>query len=163
MRAGAAAFFAPPAVAGLNTVFRGEPRDVPVNAYLGSAAAGTPTGAIAFFFIEDQDDHFETMQGSSVQGRWVRYRMAMALRVRSLQQTGEQALDDHDAIVDATIARLRADPTMGGVSHLFQAGTGDWRGSTEDIHVASGQPRPLRKGGPIVIWSALRFWMVEIL
>lgn len=161
VRNAAAAFFAPPAVNGFNTVYTGEPRDVPVNAYLWQQPAGTKTGAIGFFFIEHQRDQLEIMQGSPVQGRWVRYEVGMAVRVRSLQAKAQDALDDHDDILDAIVARLRSDPTLGGT--VWQAGTGDWQGGKDDIEVNSGLPKPITKGGPIVIWSAIRFKAIEVL
>jgi hypothetical protein len=162
IRDGTAAYFNPPAIRTLNTVFTGEPRDVPTTMYT-AGHPGDLAGAIAFFFIEHQHDRFQTFSGSSTQGRWVHYDMAMAVRFRGTHPTGQAALDDHDALIDAIVASIRADPTLGGVSKLWEAGMGDREGGTEDIFIDSGLPKAITKGGPIVIWSAIRFKCVEVL
>ncbi len=164
MRQGVAAFLAPPAVAGLNRVWSGEPRLVTTQDYTAGQQAKVISGAVGFPFIEAQDERREAFGGITPAGvpqgwKLVHYEVAFAVRFLSYQAVGSDALDDHDAIVDALVARLRSDRTMGGAA--WEAGEGDTVNGT-DIHVVSGPgPRQRKSDGPIVIWSMVRWVALE--
>lgn len=150
-------------VAGLNTVYTGEPRNIPDGAYF-AGAPGTKSGTIGFSYIEGQKDRRIAFTGNPVSGgqaRLIIYEVAFALRFLSYQAKGETALDDHDNIIDLFSTRLRSDRTMGG--QLWQVGDGDTV-LGEDIHIISGPgPKVRKQGGPIIIWSMARFIAIESL
>src|SRR5258708_6279921 len=161
-RQAVAAYFGSGSVAGLNTVYTGEPRVVPEKGYLVGTSAGTKSGAQGWPWIEAQRDKRIAFTGgpspSGLQAKLVLYEVSFSIRFWSLQAKGETALDDHDAILDAFVTRLRADRTLGGT--MWQAGEGDTN-EAEDIHVVSGYPKERKATGPIVIWSMIRFLPIE--
>lgn len=159
VRTAVANFFAPPNVAGLNSVYSGEPRLVTSNAYF----AGQKSGAVGWPYIESQKDRRIAFTGGPQPGggqaKLIIYEVAFSYRFLSYQAKAEDALDDNDNGIDALTARIRSDRTFGGT--LWQVGEGDTV-MGEDIHVMSGPgPKVRKQDGPIIIWSMVRFIAIE--
>ncbi len=156
-----AAWFAPPSVPGLNTVYRGEPKQVPGTDFFAGTPAGTPSGAVAYPYVETQNEHRIALGGPHGAWKQADHDVALIVRFVSNQQTGEAAQDDHDALIDAIVDRLRADRQLGTTidqtPHIFQAGEGDTVGGA-DIHILSDLPK--LANNQLVIWSAVRFRVV---
>jgi hypothetical protein len=163
VRQAVAIWFAPPSVLGLYTVYRAEPKQVPGTDFFAGAPAGTPSGAVAYPYVESQNEHRIAIGGPHSGWKQGDYDVALIVRFVSNQGTGEAAQDDHDSLMDAIVARLRADRQLGTTNaqtpYIFQAGEGDAVGGA-DVHVLSDLPK--QNGQQVVIWSAVRFRCVEM-
>jgi hypothetical protein len=159
IRTAVAAYFAPPAVTGLNQVTRAKVRNVKPAAYF--ANAGDRTGAVAFVYIEGEHEHRMSSPSGSGE-KMITYTVGLRVDYRSLLDDTEAGVDAYDDLIEAIKAHLRADPTLGtgpgGV--VFQAGEGDTAGAA-DIEVISDLPQ--ETGTTTTIWSVLRFLVVEII
>jgi hypothetical protein len=162
VRQAIAAYFAPPVVDGLSRVFTAPPRRVSGTDYFTAVGAGTQTGAVAFPFIEAEDEELIALTGTSSAKKRILYQAALRVEFASDQAKAEAAMDDHDDIIDAIKALLRADATMQAGGVIFQAGLGDTMGA-KDIHVVSGMPKPIRKTGRLIVWTTVRFLVVEMI
>jgi hypothetical protein len=160
-----AAFFAPPAVPGLYTVYRAEPKNIPGPAFFDGAPAGTASGAVAFPHIESQIEQRIAMGGPTSGWKMVPYDVALVVRFKSNRQESEDAVDDWDTILENIVDRLRSDRQLGTSAQqsptIFQAGEGDTFGG-EDIHVLSDLPKAMGTGQQIVAWAAVRFKAIEM-
>ncbi len=154
-----AAYFQPPACPGLNAVYTAEPKYAPGQDFFKSALAGTPSGAIGYPYVETQTERRIAFGG----WKQIDYDVALIVKFASNQRLGEDAQDDHDAIVDLVASRLRADRMLGTTQaqspHIFQAGEGDTFGSP-DIQIMTDLPK--QHGNQIVIWSAVRTHVLEM-
>ena len=154
-----AAWFQPPSVAALNTVYTAEPRYASGQDFFSAATAGSPSGAIAYPYVESQSERRIALGG----WKQIDYEVALVVRFASNQRRAEDAQDDHDAIVDAVIARFRADRMLGTTiaqsPHVFQSSEGDLVDSP-DLHVLSDLPK--QSGQQIVIWSVVRVHVIEM-
>lgn len=163
-----AAWFQPPQVAGLYTVYAAIPRRMLGQDFFASAPAGTPSGCVMAPHIEEQSRRRIVLHGATPGGKMADYTVALLVRFASNQQSlqstqpvAPDATDDHDAIIDAIVARLELDKTLGTAGltpNLFMAGEGDTY-AAPDIHVHSQIPR-LSKN-MITIWSSIRFRVLE--
>lgn len=167
VRQAVATWLAPPAVAGLNTVYPAPPRWAPGEDFFAGAAAGTPSGAIAFVHLEDQVRRRIAWQGPTPGGKLSIFTVGLGFRFVSNEAEVQDAQADHDAILDALIVRLEQDKQLGTgpstqnptpAEQLLQAGEGDSSLGT-DIHVTSDLPKQTRT--QVVIWSLVRFVVVE--
>jgi hypothetical protein len=154
-----ATWLAPPNVAGLNTVYTGEPRLVRDEDYIAGVQPPVLSGAVGFPFVERQHEQRIAVGGATGGMKMITYELAFAVRFKSAQKKGEDADDDHDSVIDAVVARIRSDRTLGGA--FWQAGEGDTRFG-QDIDVVSGTPKQRTKDGPIIIWSVVRFKAIEM-
>jgi hypothetical protein len=160
VRLAVAAWFAPPNIAGLNTVFTAEPRKITDADYMAGTAAGTASGAVAYPFIEQEHETQNAFTGDSPTGKFLYYRVALVLRFCSNRKQMESAQDDFDDIVERVKARIRSDKGMGGA--VWQIGQGDTHGAP-DIEVVADLPKTRLKGGTgaVEIWGLVRFLVVE--
>lgn len=161
VRQAVAAWFAPPAVAGLNTVYTAAPRWAPGTDFFSGAPAGTESGAIAFPYVEESQRTRITLQGAPPGGKMAQYTVGLVVRFVSNAPTTQAAQDDHDDMVDAIVVRLESDKRLGTDGHaesIFQAGEGGDSGGP-DIHVQSDLPK--QHGTQVTIWSVVRFVVLE--
>lgn len=167
VRQAVTSWLSPPAVAGLNSVYATPPKWAPGEDFFAGAAAGTPSGAIAFIHLEDQQRRRIAWQGSQPGGKMSIFTVGLGFRFVSNAETSEDAQADHDATLDALVVRLEADKQLGTgpslanptpAEQLFQAGEGD-AALGEDIHITSDLPKQTKT--QIVIWSLVRFVVVE--
>src|SRR5258708_9804809 len=105
-----AAWFAPPSVLGLNTVYRAEPKQVPGTDFFAGTPAGTPSGAVAYPYVETQNEHRIALGGPHGAWKQADHDVALIVRFASNQQTGEAAQHDHAALNDGILDRPPADP-----------------------------------------------------
>ena len=159
-----AAFFAPPAVAGLNTVYTAAPRRMLGQEFFTAAPAGTPSGAVAFPYVEHMTRRRIALGGAHGGWKMVTYEVALVVRFASNQLSAQNAEDDHDAMIDAIVTRLESDRQLGTVvgtaPYIFQAGEGDPETvGGGDIHVMTDLPKKTRQ--LLTIWSSVRFMATE--
>lgn len=164
VRNAVAAYFAPPVIPGLNTVFRAPVREVEGQQFF-TGQGGDQSGAVAYVAVAYETDH--RMSVPRVTGiKRATYRVALSILFRStLVDTKdgdsdplEAVQDACDDIIDAIKARLRADATLGGT--VFSAGEGGERGA-DDIEITSFLPRLI--GNTTMQWTVLYFVVTEII
>lgn len=156
-----AAWFAPPAVEGLNTVYTAAPRWAPGTDFFSGAPAGTASGAIAFPHVEESHRQRVTLQGAPPGGKMAYYTVGLVVRFVSNAEQTQTAQDDHDEMIDAVVVRLESDKrlgTDGQAEMVFMAGEGD-ASAGPDIHVSSDLPK--QHGTQVTIWSLVRFEVLE--
>lgn len=158
-----AAFFAPPAVVNLNTVYTAAPRRVMGQEYFAGAAAGTPSSAVAFPYVSDMERRRIALGGAHSGWKMVGYTVDLQVFFASNQLSAQAAEDDHDALIDAIVTRLESDRQLGTVvgaaPYIFQAGEGDPVTGGPDIHVMTDLPRKDQQ--MLLIWSVVRFRAME--
>lgn len=136
-------------VAGLTNLYRSQPKTIP------AAAWGTPSGSVAFPYIESESEKRQSFGGDTGGRKRILYTVGLVVRFRSTSD-GETAMDQFDALIEALKIRLRTDRTLG--SAVFSAGEGDTQGD-DDIDVISDLPQT--EANVIHIWSVMRFQVVE--
>ena len=155
IRDAVATWFAPPNVAGLNKVFTGMPKEIVEQEFFTSVAAGTPSAAIAYVDItNDKEERIATGYKRLTASTW------LVVKFMSNRDKSEDAIADHDALVDAIKARLRGPDgrTLGG--KVFSAGEGDQLGAP-DVEVDGGSPTLVEE--TTWIWCAVKFTTVVML
>lgn len=160
VRAATVAWFAPPNVAGLYTVYKAQPKLIPNTAYRAGAPAGTASGAIMFPHIEEETEHRIAFGGATSGHKLIEYKLGLVVRFLSVRTKSEDAQDDYDALIEAVKQRIRQDRTWGtsaSANPIFEAGD---RGP--GIHLISDLPRQ-NKNGATLIWSALTVSMFEVI
>jgi hypothetical protein len=161
VRNAVAAWFAPPAVANLNTTYTSAERWMPGTDFFQNMPAGTASGAICFPYITDQHRRRITLQGAPPGGKMSYFTVDLVVRFASNQGVVHAAQDDHDALIDAIVVRLEADKrlgTDGQAEQIFMAGEGDTIDAA-DIHVRSDLPKLHRN--QVTIWSVVTFVALE--
>lgn len=115
VRAQIATYFAPANVAGLSTTYRARPKEIPGQAFNLSANGGS--GAVLVIHLPDDEVRRVTLgpAGTGSQ-KFDVHQVALELMFRSVKPDAQVAQDDHDALVDALMARFRADPTFGSTN-----------------------------------------------
>jgi len=160
VRQALAAWIAPPAVAGLATVFTAEPRQSRDQDYFSGLPAGTVTGAMAFCAIESQAELRREVGGPTSGVKQVTYAAVVVIRCLSRQPDAENAHADIEGIIEALLARLRASRTLGTVDGtVFQAGEGNGLGSA-DLHVAFERISAL--GGGLIGGAEVRLTIQQL-
>jgi hypothetical protein len=150
VRAGIAAYLAPPAVTGINTVYTSYPKIIPAAAFFASSAIGAGGGAALVVHIVASPEMRKT--SPAVAGGWKRVDHEVELNlfhrwVAPSQTVGGDAMIDamanFDAVIDALKVKIRADPTCGGA--LWQWG--------QEIDGRFGDPDLTANG--VETWGAL--------
>jgi hypothetical protein len=159
VRAAVVAWFAPPAVDGLNAVYSSKRKIVQAEeTYSGSLGSGS--GAHAWVYIERKREHrrgFGGPPGPNTGGKKrVVYDVGFVVIFRSVRPKMEDAVDDHDALMDAIEARLRLGRDLGG--QVFSAGEGGELGQ-DDIETLSDMPK--QAGQETHVWSVVKFVVTE--
>jgi hypothetical protein len=164
VRAGVAAFLAPPNVAGLSEVFASLPVVQPGETFF--SQPGQSSGASAFVFIEHERERRMSLPAYSA-NKLVIYTCAVVINFFWVSaggvgglgvDPGVQAMQAYDSIVDSLKARIRSDLTMGGT--FFSAGDGAELGQ-DDLQLDSDLA--VRIGSDIGIRAALRFTGSEVI
>jgi len=151
VRTAVAAWFAPPNVAGLNTLYTAKPKLIPSTDFRRGQPAGTRTGSVGVVSIIGQAEQRVALGGAFSGWKTVQYVVEIELYCHSNAQRAEDAQDDFDATFDAMIARLRADRTLG--SSVWEAGEEVLEGTFGEPAVVSGSATER--------WAALRFVVIE--
>ncbi len=143
LRQAVAAWFAPPAVVGLERVEAAMPKILQGQELQAAATPGT--GAACWVTIERDAQHRIAI-GGALSGQKLRvYRVHLQLIFKSLIAQTDQAgadpgvlaMDAFDDLLDGLEARLLSDRTLGG--SVWQAGEGD-RLFGEDVAISTGTP-----------------------
>jgi len=122
VRAQIAAYFAPPNVAGLSTVYRSRPKRIDPNDF--DLSVGGGSGAVLVIHIPRGHETRLTMGPTNAAQKYDVHNIAMELLFQSVKVDTMAAQDDHDALIDALKVRFRADRTLGSTNGapIWQAG-----------------------------------------
>ena len=123
VRAQIASYFSPASVGhGLGTTYRSRPKRIPAEAFGLSGANGS--GAVLVIHLPEDDEHPVTIGPENAAQKFDVHEVAMELLFQSVKVDATAAQDDHDALVDAIMALLRADRTLGSTNFvpIWQAG-----------------------------------------
>lgn len=153
VRSAVANFFAPPAVAGLNTVYRSEPKIIQGQDFFAGAAAGIGTGAVGVVHIERESEQRRALGGATSGKKRIDYDVAMIIRFRSDLVSGTAAMDAYDTMIDGIKTRLRSDRQLNAAGTIFSAGEAGEQGGS-DIEIISDLP--VKEGQVVHIWTACR-------
>lgn len=160
VRQAVAAYVNPNSVPGLATMYTAFPRDMLGENFTNTLIPGTMTGCSAFPFISTSHD-----QRIGFGLKKEQYEVTIQFAFASQQPEGTDAQDDVDAILDAVVTLIRADPTLGTegstTGPIFQAGEGDQLGAA-DIVVRQELPVVVPDGGTIVIWATVELTVLQL-
>lgn len=159
VRAAVVAWFAPPAVSGLNAVYSSKRKIVQAQETY-SGPLGSGSGAHAWVYIERKREHRRAFGGPPGPGtggkKRVVYDVGFVVIFRSVRPKMEDAVDDHDALMDAIEARARLGRTLG--DKVFSFGEGGDLGQ-DDIETLSDMPKQV--SDETHIWAVMKTVAVE--
>lgn len=155
VRAAVAAFFAPPAVPGLNRVYTSMPKRVEGTNFRNMQPSGTYSGAVAIINIESESETRRSIGGEHSGWKRVSYTVALDIYTHSVHQLAEDAMADFDTVVDGVKAHLRSDRRLEDYPQIFEAGEIFLDGEY-------GEPRVLQDGST-EIWGTVRFEVSEFI
>lgn len=150
IRGAIADWLAPPNVAGINTVYRGFPSEIPGRAFFGGP--GQLSGCVAIVYIAGEIETRKAMGGPTSGKKRVDYLIEIHLRYRTIRppangsDVGLDATDEFDNIVEALKARIRSDRTAGS--------TAVWQWGESDLGSRYGELVQDGAGGAIQ-WGAI--------
>ena len=122
IRAAVAQYFAPPAVAGINTVFRSKPKIIQQQDFSGGVA-GVVSSAVLEVYIERSREHREAFGGPNSGKKRIDHEVGLILHFQSNERRAEDAMDAFDQMHEAILQKLRADHTLANGA-VWQAGEG---------------------------------------
>lgn len=128
---------------------------------LANVAAGTPSGAVVYVEVYHSSEVRIAVGGPVAGKKLVTHDLRLHLLARSTQLLAEDAMDDHDTLLEAVLALLRADRTLGSTvaspAPIFQNGEGD-----AGIVVDTGMPFETGSGTTNV-WTSIETQAVEFI
>ena len=164
VRAAVTAFFQPPAVPGLNAMFRAQPIIAGPDRLGLSTGGGTGTpgfGAYGFVHLNESDESRVTVPYATG-SKAVRYVVGLIVIYQWLTVQNTSGVQEVDAwvgplddLIGGIKDRLRSDPTLGNSDVVFEAGQAD-----NDIRISQDLPRI--DGGVLHSWNLLEFDLTEI-
>lgn len=160
-----AAWIAPPAVDGLNTVYPYAKVVTSTADALGTSGAGS--GALVWIWAYDQ---FDTQLAMPVgQQRAVTHRVRLQCLFRSVKTDAQQGQADFAAFKENLLTRLRSSPTLGTASQsdpIFSAGMGELTGPPthwQDLRFQSDLPITAKNTSGLYIWAQLDMTCNEVI
>lgn len=123
VRAQIASYLSPASVGhGLGTTYRARPKNVPAEAF--QLGAGGGSGAVLVVHLTRDDEHPVTIGPETAAQKFNVHDVTVEVFFQSTKDDAMVAMDDHDALIDALMARLRADRTLGSTAYvpIWQAG-----------------------------------------
>ena len=130
-----------------------------------NSAPGAVSKCIGVVFIQSESEQrISTGGGVAATGadngwKQLNYMVELQLFFRSWQDTGEDAMDDFDTIIEACKGALRS----GGHRLGLTDGTVIWQAAEPSIAVTYGMPMANTvQEGAIDIWAAMRFTVVQM-
>jgi len=148
-------------IPGIGTVFASPPKISRSSDALANVPAGTPSGSVVYVEILESHEVRVAVGGPQAGKKMVTHALRLHLLFRSRQALAQDAMDDHDDLVEALLELLRADRTLGSTTAsplpIFQNGEGD-----NGIGVATGMPKESGSGTTIV-WSILDTEAIELI
>lgn len=123
-------------------------------------ASGVASGSVIYVEVLDSHELREGFGGETSGKKMVTHALRLHLLFRSKARTAQDAMDDHDTLIEALLAALRADRTLGsatGAAPILQAGEGP-----SGIKVQSGMPRT-QGNGETWLWSIVDLDVMELI
>ena len=155
VRAAVTAFFQPPAVSGLNTVYAAMPKRIPGSDFRSGQPTGTASGAVGIVQIVNSREERIAIGGATSGKKWVHYTVELQLFCHSVETHAETAMAFFDSVVDAAKDKLRSDRWLNDYPVIFEAGDREHMG-------IYGDPKVLNDGSS-EIWGAIQFEVSEVL
>ena len=149
-----ASFISPPNVDGINQVFTSFPKRI--NFEINSLPSQRSRCA-AVVFIESERETRLALGGAHSGIKRVDYSIAIQLFHHSMENAGEDAMDDFDNTIDNLKARLRSDHQFGDTS-----GTLVWQAAEPVIDASYGEPASIN-GNSIENWATIRFDVTQMI
>jgi len=142
------------AITGVGTIFASPPKLSRTSDALVGAAPGAVSGAVVYIEITESFEIRVGLGGTGAGKKSVHHTVQCYVFFHSVQRRAEDAMDDHDDIIEGLLVRIRADRTHGTAGSEFpilQAGEGD-----PGIAVQTSLPKDAG-GGAIDIWTSIKF------
>ena len=136
-------------IPGLGTVFPSPPKVARSSDAFANIPAGTPSGSVVFVEILRVNEVREAMGGPTSGSKLLKYGLRFHLLFRSRQGRAQDAMDDHDAQVEAILQWLRKDRTLGTSGAILQFGQ-----DRVGISTATGMPKTSGTGSTLV-WTII--------
>jgi hypothetical protein len=155
VRAAVQAFFAAPAVAGLNNVYTSFPKRIPGGDFRLNQPSGTKSGAVGVVHLIDEREERIAIGGATSGKKWVHYTVELQVYCHSIEMHAETAMAFFDTVIDGVKAHLRSDRWLDDYPIIFEAGERELMG-------IYGEPKVLADGAS-EIWGAVRFEVSEVL
>jgi len=155
VRAAVQAFFAPPAVIGLNNCYTSFPKRIPGTDFRLGQPAGTKSGAVGVVQIVSEREERIAIGGPTSGKKWVHYTVELDVFCHSIETHAETAMGFFDSVIDGVKARLRSDRWLDDYPVIFEAGERSLIG-------LYGEPKVLADGSS-EIWGAVQFEVSEVL
>lgn len=141
---------------GVGTVYAAPPKITTSGDAYNNLPTGTASAAVVMVEVFKSTEIRQGLGGPTAGLKRITYDTRLHLLARSAQPKAEDAADDHDTTVEAILAAIRADRTLGtNGSPVFQAGEGP-----TGISVDSSMPVIVGNGATF-IWTALDFEVWE--
>jgi len=148
-------------ISGIGAVFPSPPKISSSLDALANVPAGTPSGAVVYVEVFKSTETRLAFGGPTAGKKKITHDLRLHVLVRSTQLAAEDAMDDHDTIVEALLELLRADRTLGTTSSspapIFQNGEG-----TAGIVTDTGLPFT-SGAGTTNVWTSIETQAVEII
>lgn len=166
LRQTVADWFAPPTIPGLALVLPAMPKLMQGQQLWQPEVQGSGAGA---YVTLARDSQRRIAIGGATSGVKLRTYQASLMIVHKTDTTGTDtggvdpgvlAMDAYDDLIDAVIARLLADRTLGGTT--WQVGEGD-RLFGEDIVIGTPDPRQSAEAGTVWIFGGVTFTVIDAL
>ena len=155
VRSTVAAFFIPPAVVGLNTVYTSMPKRVNGTDFRSGQPSGTKSGAVGIVHIVGEREERIAIGGATSGKKWVHYTVELQVFCHSIETHSETAMAFFDTVIDNVKTKLRSDRGLNNYPVIFEAGERELTG-------VYGEPKVLNDGAS-EIWGAVSFEVSEVL
>jgi hypothetical protein len=155
IRAAVVAFFQPPAVSGLNTVYSAFPKRITGPDFRNGQSAGTASGCVGVIDITSSREERIAIGGATSGKKWVHYTVDLHLFCHSIELHSETAMAFFDGVVDAVKTKLRSDRWLNDYPAVFEAGERELIGRY-------GEPKVLNDGAT-EIWGSITFEVSEVI
>ena len=149
-----ASFISPPNVDGINQVFTSFPKRINFEV---NSLPSQRSRCAAVVFIESERETRLALGGAHSGIKRVDYSIAIQLFHHSMENAGEDAMDDFDNTIDNLKARLRSDHQFGDTS-----GTLVWQAAEPVIDASYGEPASIN-GNSIENWATIRFDVTQMI
>ena len=139
----------------LNQIFTSFPKRINFEQ---NAPVGSFTRAAGVVFISGETEQRIAVGGAYNGWKRVDYDVVFQVFVHSMQNYGQDAMDDFDAIIDAVKDRLRS----GGHRLGMSDGSVIWQAAEPGISVQYGEPKT-NDGGAVEIWAGIEFTVTQMI
>lgn len=122
--------------------------------------SGVASGSVIYVEVLDSHEIREGFGGATSGKKIVTHLLRIHVLFRSRARTAEEAMDDHDILLEALLAAIRADRTLGTVTSatpILQAGEGP-----AGIKAQSGMPR-VEGNGTTILWTIVDLDVTEFI